>query len=198
LIKAIIFDMGGVVFKNVMDDTYEEVGKKFDIDPKLVKDESRSLRIEWQLNKISTEEFFRRLASILKISDASSLKDVWNEAFIENCAPNKKAIEIIKKLKRQDYKVAVLSNVTDMYTNHHRDRKDYDLFSFVFLSFELRMRKPEKEIYEYVINKMNVKFEECIFIDDKEVNLVTARKLGMKTILFQSAEQLEKELKKLL
>ena len=198
MIKAIIFDMGGVVFTDVMGDTYEEVGKKFDIDPKIVKDESRSLRIEWQKNKISTEEFFRQLALILKISDANSLKDAWNEAFIENHAPIKKTIEIIKKLKMQGYKIAVLSNVTDMYANHHRDRKDYSLFHFVFLSFELGMRKPEKEIYEHVVKEMKVKFEECIFIDDKEVNLVTARNLGMKTILFQSAEQMEKELKKLL
>ncbi|MHA1689699.1 MAG: HAD-IA family hydrolase [Promethearchaeota archaeon] len=55
----------------------------------------------------------------------------------------------------------------------------FELFDHVFLSYELSMRKPEIEKYKYVLKKLNAKPEECIFIDDKLVNLVPARKLGI-------------------
>lgn len=197
MIKAVIFDLGGVVYTDVMKTTYEKTGRKFNIDPKLVKEVSRPLRIEWQKNKISSEEFWKQLAEKLKISDVDSLKKAWDESFFEISEPNEETIKIIEKLKKNGYKIAVLSNTVEPHVSHHKERKDYNIFPFVFLSSELGMRKPEKEIYEHAVKTMEVKFEECIFIDDIEVNLATAKKLGMKTILFQSTEQLETELKKL-
>jgi putative hydrolase of the HAD superfamily len=197
MIKAIIFDFGGVVYKDVMKFLYEKTGEKFHIEPKLVKKKSKPLLMEWQKNKISSEEFWKQLASRLKISDSNSLKEIWDKTFIEHSLPNEKTIEIVKKLKMRGYKVAALSNIAEPHATYHRKKKHYEIFPQVFLSFELGMAKPEKEIYEYAARMMDVGFEECVFIDDDEVNLETAKKLGMKTILFQSPEQLKKDLKKL-
>jgi HAD superfamily hydrolase (TIGR01509 family) len=49
-----------------------------------------------------------------------------------------------------------------------------------------------------VTEKLNIKPEECVFIDDHEENLVPARQLGMHTILFQSITQMKRDLEKLL
>lgn len=198
MIKAIIFDMGGVVVSDPMNLIYEETGRKFNTNPMIVRKKSRPLRIKWMKNEISAEEFWKNLASRLGISDVNSLKNVWKETFVKNVTPNKKTIQIIKRLKDHGYKVALLSNTVKPHANYHMEKKHFDLFSTVFLSYKLRMKKPEKKIYRYVIRKMGVKFEECVFIDDRGKNLEPAKELGMKTILFQSSEQLEKELKKLL
>jgi len=198
LIKAVIFDFGGVVFKEVMKFVYEETGRKFDIDQNVVREKARPLIKQWQKNRITSEQFWKQLALELNIKNPKLLEDVWDRTFIQYSVPNEKTVEIVKRLKSGGYKVAALSNTVEPHANHHKKRKDYDLFFPVFLSYELGMSKPDKEIYEHVIKVMGVKFEECIFIDDKEINLETAKALGMKTILFRSAEQLEEDLRKVL
>ena len=55
------------------------------------------------------------------------------------------------------------------------------------------MMKPEPEIYSLAVNKLEIKPEECIFVDDKEENLVPANKMGMKTVLAKNPKQIIKE-----
>jgi epoxide hydrolase-like predicted phosphatase len=196
-IRAVIFDFGGVVYKEVMGFIYEDTGKRFGIEPSVVRDESKQLQAEWQKNKITSEEFWRRLASNLKIVDVQALKEVWDKTFVEHTAPNEKTIEIIKKLKANGYEVVVLSNTIEPHAAYHKLKKNFDLFSFVFLSFEIGMRKPDRELYEYVLKQLNVHPEQCLFVDDSEKNVLAAEEVGMHAIHFKNAEQLEAELKKL-
>ena len=60
------------------------------------------------------------------------------------------------------------------------------------------MRKPDINIYKYVLEKIKKEPEECVFIDDREANLIAPKNLGIKTILFHTREQCENELKLLL
>jgi len=60
------------------------------------------------------------------------------------------------------------------------------------------MIKPELAIYRLTLKKLEVNPEESIFVDNKEVNLIPARELGMQTILFQNPEQLKNDLQKIL
>ena len=59
-------------------------------------------------------------------------------------------------------------------------------------------KEPSKKIYLEVLKKLKVKGDECVFIDNEERNIKTAKSLGMKTILFKSMRQLRKELRELL
>ena len=88
-------------------------------------------------------------------------------------------IEIIKSLRKQGYKVYLLSN-----TNEHSYEeviKDIEyLFDGTALSFRLHMIKPYEGIYKHLINKYNILPEETLFIDDREDNMKTANSLGIK------------------
>jgi len=64
------------------------------------------------------------------------------------------------------------------------------------LSHELGIIKPQNEIYEIAMEKLNVKPKECLLIDDQEDCLKPARKMGMITILFKSLLQLKEKLQK--
>jgi putative hydrolase of the HAD superfamily len=177
---------------------YNETGKKFSVNPKYVKSKSKNLRVKWQRSEISSKEFWKQLAAILNISDVKSLENTSNKIFMKYTKPNKKVIEIIKKLKENNFKVVALSNTVEPHVMFHKKKGHYKIFDKAFLSNELGMRKPELRIFEYVLDKMNVKANECVFIDDKKINLIAAKILGMKTIFFKNSEMLKKDLKKLL
>jgi putative hydrolase of the HAD superfamily len=71
-------------------------------------------------------------------------------------------------------------------------RRDFQVF---FSSCYLHTRKPEETIYRMALEVTQRPAEECVFIDDRALNLENPRKLGMKTIHYQNAEQLRGELK---
>jgi putative hydrolase of the HAD superfamily len=71
-------------------------------------------------------------------------------------------------------------------------RRDFQVF---FSSCYLHTRKPEEMIYRIALEVTQRSAEECVFIDDRPLNLENPRKLGMKTIHYQNAEQLCAELK---
>ncbi|MGI5826052.1 MAG: HAD-IA family hydrolase [Patescibacteria group bacterium] len=56
------------------------------------------------------------------------------------------------------------------------------------------MTKKSKEIFELTLERLGVKSEEAVFIDDREDNLVVARELGIKTVLFTSVIDLEEKM----
>jgi putative hydrolase of the HAD superfamily len=64
-------------------------------------------------------------------------------------------------------------------------------FTKAFYSHELKMRKPDKEIYEYVIRDARINPEETLFIDDTHTNFDEAEKLGIKTYLLLPDERIE-------
>jgi len=71
-------------------------------------------------------------------------------------------------------------------------RRDFQVF---FSSCYLHTRKPEEMIYRIALEVTQRPAEECVFIDERPLNLETPRKLGFKTIHYQDAEQLRAELK---
>ena len=72
-------------------------------------------------------------------------------------------------------------------------RRDFQVF---FSSCYLHTRKPEEMIFRIALEVTQRPAEECVFIDDRPLNLENPRKLGIKTIHYKNAEQLRAELKK--
>lgn len=64
-------------------------------------------------------------------------------------------------------------------------------------SFDAAVCKPEKRAYELILDKLNVRAEDSLFIDDSAQNLASARELGIQTILFKSSKQLLDELRRM-
>ena len=62
------------------------------------------------------------------------------------------------------------------------------------LSYEVKLIKPEREIYEMLLSRYDLKAEECVFVDDRKRNCEGAEKVGIKAILFENKEQVENEL----
>lgn len=107
------------------------------------------------------------------------------------------AVAWIEQLKASGLKVYLLSNYPrDVFTLH----TECGCFPFLdrvdgrVVSGFVKMVKPNADIYEYLLSEYGLAAGECVFVDDREENVETARALGMKGIVFQGYEQARSEL----
>ena len=78
-------------------------------------------------------------------------------------------------------KIAILSNLMPFDKKRINDQYDLSKFDYVYLSFELGMRKPDRKIYEYVLDDLKISPENILFIDDDADNILMAKKCGWNT-----------------
>ncbi len=103
--------------------------------------------------------------------------------------------ELMTDLKGQGYK---LYGLTNWSSKVHEVMKTYDIFDLLddqLISSEEHLIKPEPEIYERLLEKFDLKAEECVFTDDKAINVEAAINVGLQGIVFHDAEQYARELK---
>lgn len=105
------------------------------------------------------------------------------------------AITWIKELKERGYRVLYLSNFSAYCREDCDEALDFIPYTDggVF-SYECHLIKPDREIYEYIINRYDLKAEECVFIDDVQKNLDTAEELGINTIRFDDYKNVRAKL----
>lgn len=116
----------------------------------------------------------------------------------ENFKEVKGTREIIELLKKNGYKLGLLSVHAEEWVKHCEKKFDYHkLFDSYMYSFEVEVCKPERKAFELILKKLHVKPNNCLFIDDWSINTSAAKKLGIKTITFKSPMQLLRDLKKL-
>ena len=92
-------------------------------------------------------------------------------------------VDIIKELKKDGNRVYLLSNLAEIDYKIFKEQFDMSLFDGLFLSYEMHKVKPEKEIFEEVINKLGKNPNDIIFLDDREKNVKMARECGIDAYL---------------
>lgn len=108
---------------------------------------------------------------------------------------------LAEKLKEKGYRLYLLSNYSEeLFTVHTAGLPFLEFVDGGVISYEIHQIKPNPPIYEYLLQKYQLKAEECLFFDDRPENTEAARKLGMQavTVADGSEELLLRELKKLL
>ncbi|MEN0057061.1 MAG: HAD family phosphatase [Mucilaginibacter sp.] len=120
----------------------------------------------------------------------------WSEMLGE---PFYGTVAIFKQLKASGkYKIYALTNWSAETFPVALERYDFlSWFDGIVVSGTEKMRKPAPEFYQILLDRYAVNAGEALFIDDNYRNIVAAEKVGIKSIHFTSAEQLEAELKDL-
>ena len=190
MIKAVIFDYGGVIkdahalsldvptISNISEEEFEKTKEK--------RMESGGMA---ERGEINDEEYWKRYSKIIGKPIRKDAVQMAQKFYSETFTFHKEMFDLVEKLKVKDMRVAVLSNIFKFEADVIRENHGYDEFNPVILSYEVGMNKPNKNIYVYAIEKLQLKPEECIFIDDKARYLVPAKELGIKTVLFENPEQ---------
>jgi putative hydrolase of the HAD superfamily len=187
MIKAIIFDCFGVltteawlVFK----------AKHFGHDPKLIK-QATGISKQADAGLISRDDEVEKTASLAGISP-EEFKDAVNQN-----VPDEELFEYIRELKLE-YKIGMLSNISDNYLHHMFSQEQLGLFDAVTLSYKTGFVKPQLAAYGAAARDLGVETTECIMIDDLERNVAGAREAGMQAVLYKNVAQLRQDLAKLL
>lgn len=97
----------------------------------------------------------------------------------------------IPKLKEKGYKIYLLSNYSeDLFKKHTADASFMKEVDGMVVSYQVHITKPDKRIYHHLLNKYNLKPEECIFFDDRAENTEAARQIGIESVTISSSSQL--------
>ncbi|MCO4813748.1 MAG: HAD family phosphatase [Flavobacteriales bacterium] len=191
-IKAVIFDYGGVIINIDYQATIEAFNALGTIDfEEMYSQASQSnLFNQIETGKISGQYFINQLLDYLP-SGASPNKVVaaWN-AMIKDVPKDR--IELLFRLKREGYRLILLSNTNEIHIKladqrwnsvHHESPKE--VFDSVYYSHEVNMRKPNKEIFEFVCQEQQLNPEDFLFIDDSIQHIEGAKSIGINAILLE-------------
>jgi putative hydrolase of the HAD superfamily len=144
--------------------------------------------------EISLGEFGARIEPHLADGfDLSRLGTV----FFERMEPNRPMIDFVREVRDRGLRTALLTNNVREWEPLWRGklREIDELFEVVVDSAFVGMRKPDPAIYELTVARLGVAPEECVFVDDLEINCDAARSLGMSAVRFEHAGQAIPELR---
>jgi len=196
MIKGLIFDLGGVVVFNHLDQQLEHFAKEVKIDPKELKKIEKIEHEKLVLGKLSVKEFCSSIRNKFEIeTDSATLVLIWERIYQETSQLNRVVIETVRELKKI-YLVGLISNIFDITATFHQRQKLFWFFKPVILSCRRGVAKPDIKIFALAIKEMNLKGSEVIYIDDSADHVKVAQEFGMKTILFTDNVQFVKDLKK--
>jgi putative hydrolase of the HAD superfamily len=124
----------------------------------------------------------------------------FKEIYFEALEPNEPMIGLMREVSRRGYRMALLTNNVREWEHLWRSMLPVDeIFELVIDSGFVGMRKPDPRIYQLTIARLaGVSAEECLFVDDVEVNVDAARAIGMTAVHFASNDQAIAEIRGLL
>jgi putative hydrolase of the HAD superfamily len=123
----------------------------------------------------------------------------FGEAFFEHLKPNEELFAFMRTLHDRGYRMAILTNNVREWEPLWRSMLPVDeLFELVVDSGFEGVRKPDPRIYEVTLDRLGVRAEATLFVDDMEVNCEAARALGMQAVWFRSNAQAIGEIEQLL
>ena len=188
MIKAIIFDWFGVCTEEFTKPLSRAFKQEFGKNKKFVIESYKKYELALILRKTSTKNVLKIMFQDLNIDKDA---DAYLYIFDSMTNINNRIFQLIKKLKN-NYRIVLLSDNFDEMTKTIRRYLDLnEYFNVTIFSNEVGLVKREIRIYKFVINKLKLKANECIFIDDKKENINRGKKLGINGILFLNIIQLK-------
>ena len=174
--SCLVLDAMGVIFRSA--DDVAELLIPFIAEKSGFTEEElvQSAYLEASLGKISPDEFWG------KVGVPSALED----EFLSRHRLNLGVTELLTEAKRKNISVWCLSNDVGRWSEKIRSNLGVEEFlQGSVISGDVGIRKPDKGIYETLIQSSGYKIEEILFIDDREKNVNAARDLGIETIMFK-------------
>ena len=184
-IKNIVFDLGGVLVDLDFKSTINGLQKAgfTNVKEQLQTFDRDGIFQKFELGEISADEFRAAIRENSSVSLTNEEVDsLWNLMLLE--IPREK-LELILEL-RSKYMVYLLSNTNSIHWDYvcknafnYRSFRVEDYFEETFLSFEMHLAKPDKAIFEKMLQDANLLAEETLFIDDSEANCPAAAEVGI-------------------
>ena len=191
MIKNIIFDIGGVMF----DDSTQNISNI------LKKDASELCKKVYGKSFVDCVLGNREVSDYIETfkndSDYEAIKYILGKDNLHISYPlMQDNFDYISRLKDKGYNLYILSNIAKESYEHVKSTIDIDkVFKGGVYSYQEKLLKPDRKIYELIVNRYNLNKDETMFFDDKQKNIDAACEFGLKGVLFRTIEDIENNLK---
>jgi 2-haloacid dehalogenase len=197
-LPAIVFDFGGVLIDWDPRHLYRQL---FEGDADAMERFLVEIGfVEWNLQQDGGRPFAVAIAELTeRFPHHADLIRAFDVRWVETVdGPIQPTVEILEELKEAGYPLYALSNWSaETFRRIRHQHAFLEWFDTIVLSGDVGYIKPDPRIYQALLTKIGRKADECLFIDDLEANIVAARQLGLRTILYESPNQLADELSRL-
>ncbi len=183
MIQNIIFDFGDIFINLDKEIIYREIerfGGSIDLSPEIL-----NINYQYEVGAISSHDFVSALTKIYPKATPEEIIRIWNGMLLD--FPDERLAFIEQLAKEKKYRLFLLSNTNALHIEavekkmgtekYLRFKNSFEQF---YLSHEINLRKPNAEIFNFVLQQNGLKAEETFFIDDTKENTDAAEKLGVK------------------
>jgi len=195
MVTTIFFDIGGVLLTDGWGhESRQKAAEHFGLDWEEYRDRHEKVAHAIETGRMSLEQYLTRAVFY---RPRSFTREEFRSFIFAQSQPHPDCLEIAKHLASSGrYFMATLNNEV-LELNQYRIEKFglKEFFPVFFSSCYLGMRKPDEAIYRLALAITQRSAADCIFIDDREVNLECPRELGFTTILFRDDAQLKAQLR---
>ncbi len=193
-VTTLFWDVGGVLLTNGWDtNSRRAAAARFQLEAEEFEDRHQLLVTPFETGRLSLEEYLDRTVFYRPRPFSA---DEFKAFMRAQSQPHPETLAVLERLARTRRYVLVTLNNEPLELNLYRIQQ-FGLrryFMAFFSSCFLGVKKPEDAIYRLALQITQCAPEECLYIDDRALNLECAGRRGMRTILFRSAAQLEHEL----
>ncbi|WP_298764861.1 HAD-IA family hydrolase [uncultured Polaribacter sp.] len=180
MIKNIIFDFGDI-FINLDKKLFAKELEKLGISP--LDKKWKPILDDYEMGLITTDKFLNYFEEKLSISK-ETLKTAWTSILLDFPEERLRFIQQLSKEKK--YRLFLLSNTNDMHISWIQNNWGIELytkfkncFQQFYLTHQINLKKPNTNIYQFVLKENNLNAKETLFIDDTKENTDAAKTLGI-------------------
>jgi putative hydrolase of the HAD superfamily len=188
-----MFDLGGVIVDFSEQKYVRYMVKRLGLDYKYMLEViDRKLPL-LETARINQTEYESYCVKMLGLKSRSQLE--WSKGFNTVANTDYDVLNLARELHKR-YRTALITNISrSRYATACRNKFDKSVFDRRFTSYGLRIKKPDKRIYEIVLNRMGANPEETVFIDNMRENVDGAESIGIHGIVFKNYKQLIRDLR---
>ena len=194
MIKAIIFDFGGVLAEEGFREGLMTIGNENGLDSDSFFTISSDLVYQtgYITGRSNEHSYWNAVREKTGVKGADQ---EFREEILKRFKLRPKMIEAVERIKSSRFTVAILSDQTNWLDELDQRNPFYHHFDYVFNSFHLKKTKKDPSIFRDVCTLLGLRPEEVLFVDDNSENVKRARSQGLRTIHFKDAREFQIEIK---
>ncbi|MBI1972306.1 MAG: HAD hydrolase-like protein [Candidatus Aenigmarchaeota archaeon] len=198
MIKAVIFDLGGVYFSDGTSLAVEKISEGYKIPKEVVRKTlatKSKIGTLYRRGEIAPEEFWAEAMKEWELKeDYKKLSEIWVKSY-----QLMRTVKLVERLKKAGVKLFFLSDSVKERAEYLQEKYNFleNFIGGVFSHIVHKTKSDGEDSFRIALDKTGERAEDVVYIDDKEEYVETARRIGMNGIHFKSPEQLETGLKSL-
>lgn len=192
---AVFFDIGGVVLTNGWDrSSRRQAAETFRLDWDEFEERHELVVSDFETGRIGLEDYLDRTVFY---EPKAFAREQFRDFIFAQSKPYPQALAVVGALARaKRCLVATLNNESSDLNLYRLERfRLRDYFDVFLSSCYLGVRKPDERIYRLALQITQRREDECLFIDDRALNVECAERIGMRTLRYRDAEQLQEKLR---